>query len=53
MNSRCLTPWPFLVVLRVDDVMLPEASTNAAALDVLGQHGLDRLMASPTGWSFR
>ena len=40
-----------LVVLRVDDVMLPEASTNAAALDVLCQHGLDRLMASPTGWS--
>lgn len=40
-----------LVVLRVDDVMLPEASMNAAALDVLCQHGLDRLMASPTGWS--
>lgn len=40
-----------LVVLRVDDVLLPEASTDAVALDVLCQHGLDRLMASPTGWS--
>jgi len=40
-----------LVVLRVDEVMLPDASTDAEALDVLCQHGLDRLMASPTGWS--
>lgn len=40
-----------LVVLRVDEVLLPEASADAAALDVLCQHGLDRLMASPTGWS--
>ena len=39
------------VVLRVDEVMLPDASTDAEALDVLCQHGLDRLMASPTGWS--
>lgn len=40
-----------LVVLRVEEVLLPEASSDATALDVLCQHGLDRLMASPTGWS--
>lgn len=40
-----------LVVFKVDEVHLPSAALNADALDVLCQHGLDRLMASPTGWS--
>lgn len=40
-----------LVVLEVDEVHLPVAVEGDAALDVLCQHGLDRLMASPSGWS--
>ena len=40
-----------LVIFKVDEVHLPSAAHDAEALDVLCQHGLDRLMASPTGWS--
>ena len=40
-----------LVIFNVDEVHLPAAALEAEALDVLCQHGLDRLMASPTGWS--
>ena len=40
-----------LVIFNVDEVHLPSSTLEAEALDVLCQHGLDRLMASPTGWS--
>ena len=40
-----------LAVLEVDEVHLPSGVEGTSALDVLCQHGLDRLMASPTGWS--
>ncbi|MDP6232789.1 MAG: flavin reductase [Candidatus Poseidoniaceae archaeon] len=40
-----------LVIFNVDEVHLPSSALEAEALDVLCQHGLDRLMASPTGWS--
>jgi hypothetical protein len=40
-----------LVIFNVDEVHLPSPALEAEALDVLCQHGLDRLMASPMGWS--
>ena len=40
-----------LVVLEVIEVLLPEDHDGHAPLEVLCQHGHDRLMSSPNGWS--
>lgn len=40
-----------LVVLKVVDAFLPPGQAEGGVLDLLCQHGQDRLMASPTGWA--
>jgi len=40
-----------LVVLKVVDACLPPGHAEGGVLDLLCQHGQDRLMASPTGWT--
>ena len=41
-----------LAILRLSDILIPGGLDSAQAAHILCQHGLNRLMATPTEWHY-